>query len=81
MPDYITHTFTKLVKRSGLPKLTFHGLRHSFISILMDAGYNPKAIQVLSGHDVMAATMSYAKAFDTIQNQMIEYISAFLKTS
>ncbi len=79
LPDYITHTFTKLVKKSGLPKLTFHGLRHSFISILMDAGYNPKAIQVLSGHDVMATTMSYAKAFDTIQNQMIEYISAFLK--
>ena len=54
-----------------------HGLRHSFISILMDSGYSPKSIQILPGHDVMAATMSYAKAFDTLQNQAIEYISSF----
>ena len=79
-PDYITNTFTKLVKSNGLPKLTFHGLRHSFISILIDAGYNPKAVQTASGHDVLTTTMNYAKAFDPVQTQMIDYISAFLKT-
>lgn len=79
-PDYITSTFTKLVKSNGLPKLTFHGLRHSFISILIDAGYNPKAVQTASGHDVLTTTMNYAKAFDPVQTQMIDYISGFLKT-
>ena len=79
-PDYITSTFTKLVRSNGLPKLTFHGLRHSFISILIDAGYNPKAVQTASGHDVLTTTMNYAKAFDPVQTQMIDYISAFLKT-
>lgn len=77
-PDYITHTFTKLVRSNGLPKLTFHGLRHSFISILIDAGYNPKAVQAASGHDVITTTMNYARTFDPVQNQMIEYISEFL---
>ncbi|MBQ6505367.1 MAG: site-specific integrase, partial [Flexilinea sp.] len=48
-PNYITHEFAKLVKKNKLPKLTFHGLRHSFISILMDAGYDIKAIQTAAG--------------------------------
>lgn len=77
-PDYITHTFTKLVRKNGLPKLTFHGLRHSFISILLEAGYNEKAVQTASGHENLSTTMNYAKSFRSTQDQMIDYISQFL---
>ena len=78
-PNYITHEFAKLVKKNKLPKLTFHGLRHSFISILMDAGYDIKAIQTAAGHDIAATTLSYAVAYDSEQIEMINYISSFMK--
>jgi hypothetical protein len=36
-----------------LPSLTFHECRHTFASLLIDAGVNPKAIQEFMGHATM----------------------------
>ena len=78
-PNYITHVFAKLVKKNKLPKLTFHGLRHSFISILLDAGFDLNSVQTAAGHDIAATTLSYAAAYDSEQIEMIDYISSFMK--
>lgn len=49
-PDYITHTFRKIIKKYELPQITFHGLRHSCASLLLSLGYSMKEIQEWLGH-------------------------------
>lgn len=49
-PTYITHTFRKIIKKHGLPPITFHGLRHSCASLLLSQGYQMKEIQEWLGH-------------------------------
>lgn len=49
-PDYITHAFGKFIKKHHLDKVTFHGLRHSCASLLLENGYSMKEIQEWLGH-------------------------------
>lgn len=57
-PDYITHRFPKILKKNKLPIITFHELRHSCGSILLNAGVSPKAIQEYLGHEDIKTTMN-----------------------
>ncbi|GHU79682.1 site-specific integrase [Clostridia bacterium] len=49
-PDYVSQRFGKLIKKYDLPKLTFHQLRHSTASLLINEGYSLKEIQEWLGH-------------------------------
>lgn len=56
-PDYISKRFAKLVRASGLPHLTFHGLRHAHATLAFAAGVSPKTISERLGHASIAITM------------------------
>jgi integrase len=61
-PNPITNTLpNKLLKRTlaraGLPSVTFHGLRHSFVAAHIAAGTPVKAIQEMAGHASITTTM------------------------
>lgn len=56
-PDTITRRFNRLVDRTGLPRITLHGVRHSYATLSVDAGINPKAISERIGHSSVAFTM------------------------
>ena len=55
-PDYITHTFRKVIKKYNLLPITFHGLRHSCASLLLNLGYSMKEIQEWLGHSSYSTT-------------------------
>ncbi len=44
-PDYISHTFKKVIANAGLPPMRFHDLRHSTASILFDLGWDIEKIK------------------------------------
>ena len=46
-----------MVKSTGLPHMTVHGLRHSHSTILLDEGVNPKVVSERLGHATIATTM------------------------
>ena len=49
--------FDRLVRASGLPRLTLHGLRHSHCSLALQAGVHPKVVQERVGHSSVAFTL------------------------
>ncbi len=56
-PDTITRRFNRLVDRAGLPRITLHGVRHSYATLAMDAGINPKIVSERIGHSNVGFTM------------------------
>ena len=57
--------FSGAVKRSGVPRIRPHDLRHSAASFAVSAGANVKAVQRTLGHSSAAMTLDiYADLFD-----------------
>lgn len=46
-----------LVERAGVPRITFHDLRHTAATLGLLAGTNPKVIQEMLGHKSISVTM------------------------
>jgi integrase len=55
-PDTFSNEFLRAVKGSKLPKVTFHGLRHSYASISLRAGTPLKVVSEMLGHTTTAIT-------------------------
>jgi integrase len=68
MPGSLTHEFTYLVGRAGVPRVRFHDLRHSHATQLLSAGVHPKIVQERLGHSTIAVTMDiYSHVSETMQ--------------
>jgi integrase len=55
-PGSITKTFFALVKRSGLPHVNIHGLRHSYAAHLLMAGVPALTVSKRLGHSSVIST-------------------------
>ena len=53
----VTKRFQRLLLMVGLPRMTFHGLRHSAASLMLAAGVQPRVVQETLGHSNIATTM------------------------
>lgn len=56
-PRELLHKFHKILEKAGVRKCRFHDLRHTFASLLLQAGEAPKIIQELLGHSSITTTM------------------------
>jgi integrase len=50
-------SFKPLLERAGLPRITFHDLRHTCASLLFQRNVHPKHVQELLGHASVAITL------------------------
>ena len=68
--ENVSRTFTRLFRRAGIetstevngrkvPVATFHSLRHTFVTNLIEAGVDPFLVKEAAGHSVMATTARY----------------------
>lgn len=64
-PDYVSHAFTKLLKKNNLRLIRFHDLRHTCASLLLAEGINMKQIQVWLGHSNYNTTANIYAHLDT----------------
>jgi integrase len=56
-PTTVSRRFERLVEKSGLPRITLHGLRHSWATIALGAGVPAKVASEILGHSSIAVTM------------------------
>ena len=57
---HIRHTWIRLRKKAGLPWLRMHDLRHTFASMLVNAGQSLYTVQECLGHSDAKVTQRYA---------------------
>jgi integrase len=62
-----------------LRPITLHECRHTFASLLIDAGVNPKAIQAFMGHATIEETFSrYGHLMPGARDQARRLVDAYL---
>jgi integrase len=65
-----THRFKPLLKRSGLPQIRFHDLRHTCATLLLLKNVNPKVVSEMLGHSSIAITLdTYSHVLPNMQNE------------
>jgi integrase len=57
-PDYFRQAFERFVKKTALPKIRFHDLRHTHASLLLQAGVPVKVVSERLGHANAAFTIT-----------------------
>ena len=69
------------LKVSGVRDFTFHDLRHTFASRLVQRGVSLKAVQELLGHSNIKTTMRYAHLAPDNLRSAVEVLSERVKSS
>jgi integrase len=78
-PDTISQWFPEFIRRCKLPKITFHGLRHTNASLLINSGMDIKSISSHLGHSSTSTTLNvYAHQFRTAEKESAERLQKLL---
>ncbi|MFO7783393.1 MAG: tyrosine-type recombinase/integrase [Desulfatiglandales bacterium] len=65
--NLVRRHFDPALRRTGLRKIRFHDLRHSYASLLIEQGEHPKYIQSQMGHSSINVTMDvYGHLMNTV---------------
>ena len=78
-PDSFSSAFERLIRRSGLPKVRLHDLRHSHATLALAAGTDLKTISATLGHSAISVTANtYVHALESMQQSHAERMNAAL---
>ncbi len=67
------------IRAAGLDGLRVHDLRHSFVSIMVAAGANPKAVSTWAGHSSVSFTLDrYGHLYDDHADDVADQIDVLL---
>jgi len=71
--------FSNWIKRTGLPKITFHELRHAHASILIAKGVDIASVSRRLGHNNIQTTIStYTHTFKEADNEIANLLDNVL---
>jgi integrase len=78
-PDTMSQWFANFLSRSGLPPLTFHGLRHTSATLLISQGAPLKNVSSRLGHSNISTTANvYAHALKSVDKEIAEKLDDLL---
>jgi len=78
-PMQFSDRFDRLVKAAGVPRLSFHGLRHTHATLALQAGVHPKVVSERLGHASIAITLdTYSHAIPAMQEEAAERVAALV---
>lgn len=81
-PDTITRRFNRLVDRAGVPRIRLHDVRHTYATMAIDAGVNPKLLSDRIGHANELVTLQiYTHRTNGLDRPMAEQLSALIEAA
>lgn len=81
-PQGISNSYLRFMKRhqDEIRYLKFHGLRHTYASVLIEQGENPKTVQHNLGHaDVSLTLQIYSHSYESAQKKAAETLNQTIK--
>ena len=79
-PDVLTKNFRSMVRELAMPPLSFHGLRHAFATMALQAGMNPKIVSEALGHSSVTITLdTYSHVLPNMQDKLAIAVENILK--
>jgi len=80
LPDRLTQEFAALTKALEMPPLTFHGLRHAFATMALQANINSKVVSEALGHSSVNITLDlYSHVLPNMQDELAIAVANLLK--
>ncbi len=68
--NFRNNSHLPIIKRSGLPYLRFHDLRHTAATLLLSEGVHPKVVQERLGHSQISITLdTYSHVLPSLQKE------------
>lgn len=78
-PGNFVKTYINTVKRSGLPHIPFHGLRHTHATMLIANGVNVKVISERLGHSKISVTLDvYSHVLPNMQQEVADKLDKII---
>jgi integrase len=78
-PDYVTRAFREAVARTDVPRIRLHDLRHTWASLALQAGVNPKVVSERLGHATVSFTLdTYSHVMPGLQEDAAAKVAALI---
>lgn len=78
-PRNFTKRYEAILKKAGLEHVSFHNLRHTFATLLLEAGEHPKIVQELLGHTKISVTLDiYTHVADGLKEKAASKLNDML---
>jgi integrase len=78
-PERASKAFRAAVKKSGLPQIHLHDLRHTHATLALEAGVHPKVVSDRLGHATVAITLDiYSHALPALSEQAAATVAALV---
>lgn len=69
----LTQLWKKLIKKSGVPDIRFHNLRHTHATLMLKQGIHPKIVSERLGHKRVGITLdTYSHIVPGLQEKAVE---------
>lgn len=77
--NVLRRSYYPLLESAGLPRITFHDLRHSTASLLLSLGVHPKVVQEFLGHSQIGVTLdTYSHVMPTLGREAMDKLDSLL---
>ncbi len=81
-PDKLNRHFGNLVRKAGIGPITFHGLRHTLLTILWREGVHPKVASERAGHSSVATILDLCShAAENLQREAAEKVDMAMRNA
>jgi site-specific recombinase XerD len=74
-PNNPQRVLTRLCKKAGVKRITWHALRHTFCTHLIIRGASVPVVKELAGHSDVRITMQYVHLTDDAKRKAIAMLS------
>ena len=79
-PSFVSKNFHALARSAALPKIRLHDLRHSYATLALASGVNPRIVSGRLGHSTVALTLDiYSHVLPQQDQQAAEAIADLLR--